>query len=280
MNKANILFCGAALLMATLPGGLHAAPPADVTALAAKSPTIAQILKRDSLWAGSGFKYRTFNYKNAETGENEGFMVDVAKALAKRLLGDERKLQWQYAAGNMGNGNVMFLVRGEVDVMVDPVAPNPRFKKLVAFTDPIFMSGTALLAKRDSPIKSLADLKKGVRVIVDRGNAPALDVMAKYPEATYLVFEDSMEQFNALRNGEGDVVLHHYTHVYDMASQDDRYSVRGRFVDKPFSMECSKADPVFLQFLNDFIREFHASGEHARLLKKWFSTLDPDYANH
>ena len=88
-----------------------AAPP-DASELAGKSPTIARILQRGRIVVGSGFKFRTFNYKNAETGENEGFLVDVSRALAKRLLGDVHKVEFRYAAGNMGSGNVLYVVRG------------------------------------------------------------------------------------------------------------------------------------------------------------------------
>src|SRR5438309_1074566 len=69
------------------------------------SPTVERISQRGRIVVGTAFRFLNLIARNQETGEREGFCVDISRALAKRLLGDENKVQYSYAGGvdNLGN---------------------------------------------------------------------------------------------------------------------------------------------------------------------------------
>ena len=92
-----------------------AADGAPLAELMADSPAIAAIKQRDRLIVGSAMKFPTFVYKNAATREYEGFLVDIAKALANKLLGDGTKVEWRYAAGTDGRGCTARFSRAHTD---------------------------------------------------------------------------------------------------------------------------------------------------------------------
>ncbi len=251
------------------------AAASSLAELAPRSPTITRILQRDRIVMGSGFKFKTFNTRNAATGENEGFFADIGKALAKRMLGDERKLEWRYASGT-GEGNVRFVVVGEVDLIIDPVAETPFYRTLVGFSDEIFDSGSALLVRRGSPIRTIDDIKAGTRVIFDRSDRQIDILKAWRPEAAYQIYIRELDEFEALDSGAGDVFMHYLPHLFNQASRHPEYEVTGRFTHKPYGIASNKDDAVFLEYLNEFIRDFKASGEYARLYTKWFGALGGD----
>ena len=53
---------------------------------------LEQIKKKDKIVFGVKYDTRLFGLKNPSTGEVEGFDIDIAKELAKEILGDEKKL--------------------------------------------------------------------------------------------------------------------------------------------------------------------------------------------
>jgi len=92
-----------------------------------------------------------------DKGELVGFDIDVAKLVAKATFGDESKielLKQGFAARwpNVQNGTVDF------GIMVTTVYADRA--QQVAFTRPYIDSGIVVLVKKDSPIRTIADLNK------------------------------------------------------------------------------------------------------------------------
>jgi aspartate/glutamate/glutamine transport system substrate-binding protein len=240
----------------------------SLTSLRAESETLAAIRQRDRLLVGSEMVFPTLNFKNPTTGENEGFMADIARALAKQLLGDEHKVEFRHTEDDTRFEDVR---RGEFDVLIDTTPSNTEKLKIVDFTDESFRSGSALLVKKGSPIKSIDDIKAGTRVAFVTANPDVKLIRAKAPDATYLEFDKSPEAFAALRDGRADVFTQVVTHLYRAASQDSNYTLVGRFTAKPYRIAYRKGDAEFGAYLNDFLKHLHASGEYDRLFNKWFA---------
>ena len=164
--------------------------------LRAQSGTLDKIHRRDRLIVGSDMVFPTFNFKNPDTGRAEGFMADLARALAKQLLGDENKVEFRHTEEKT---RLEAVARGEIDVLIDTIPASEEKLKVVDFSDETFRSGSALLVKAGSPIKTIDDITKGTRVIYSQANPDIKFIRAKAPEATYLEFENSTEAVAALR---------------------------------------------------------------------------------
>lgn len=264
-----------ALLALGLAGLSHAqtAMPVDQAQATAElpdgSPTIANIKKRGKLLVGNKFGFPIFNEKNA-AGENEGYMADLARALAKRMLGDESKVEFRQTTDET---RFTMLEQNDIDLIID-ITPSSEGKLQQAdFSDEIFRSGSGLLVKKGSPIKGVEDLRKGTRVLYVTENHDIDQLRARAPEATYIGFPDSKQAFAALKAGEGDVFTQVVTHLYRAASQDPNYVVVNRFTEKPYYIAVKKGDLVMVNYLNDFLRSMRASGEYDRLFQKWFAPL-------
>ncbi|HKB90344.1 MAG TPA: transporter substrate-binding domain-containing protein [Opitutaceae bacterium] len=232
-----------------------------------KSETLDHIMKRGKILIGTEAVFPTFNVKNPTTGNYEGFMVDLSKALAKRLFGDENKLEFIYTKDEI---RLQYVIKGEVDMLIDTTTSSAEKGKLVDFSDEIFRSGSGLMVKKGSSIKSIDDIKKGTRVIYVGENPDIKHIKARVPEATYLEFKKSPEAFAALKAGEGDVFTQVVTHLYRAASQDSNYVLVNRFTDKSYCIVIKKGDTAMRDYLNGFIKSLRESGDYDKIYQKWF----------
>jgi putative glutamine transport system substrate-binding protein len=239
----------------------------------AESETLARIRQRDRLVVGTELAFPTLNFKDPATGRCEGFMADLAHALAQRLLGDGSKVEFHPVNDQTRFDDVN---GGVVDLLIDTVPISEERAKIVGLSDETFRSGSALLVKQGSPIRSIDDLKPGTRVAYVTANPDVKVIRAKAPDATFLEFEKSGDAMAALKDGRADVFTQVVTHLYRAASQNPGYVLVGRFTSKPYGMVTKKGDDELRATLNDFLKALRASGEYDRLFQKWFAAYGGD----
>jgi putative glutamine transport system substrate-binding protein len=233
-----------------------------------RSETLENIRKRGKLIVASEQKFPMMNIKDPATGRNEGFMADLARALAKNVLGDENKVEWITVDDDT---RLPFVAEGKADIILDTTGKSEEKAKVVDFsTEETFRSGSGLLVKKGSPIKSIADIRKGTRVLYVKANPDIKVIKAKAPEAIYIEFENSKDALEALKAGKGDVFTQVVTHLFRAASQEPDYVVVSRFTNKPYNILIKKDDAALRAYLDDFLHSMKASGEYDRLYTKWF----------
>jgi polar amino acid transport system substrate-binding protein len=134
-----------------------------------------------------------------EKGELVGFDIDVAKLIAKGIFGDDTKIELMkqgFAARwpNTQNGTTDF------GIMVTTIYPDRVLQ--VAFTRPYIDSGIVLVVRKDSPVKTIADLNKAEYTVAHL-TAPVQEERGKrlYPNAKFLTFDAISAQFNAVKLG-------------------------------------------------------------------------------
>lgn len=134
-----------------------------------------------------------------DKGELVGFDIEVAKLVAKATFGDESKIELfkqGFAARwpNTQNGTIDF------GIMVTTVYADRA--QQVAFTRPYIDSGIVVVVKKDSPVRSIADLNKPEYAVAHL-TAPVQEERGKrlYPNAKFLTFDAISSQFNAVKLG-------------------------------------------------------------------------------
>jgi putative glutamine transport system substrate-binding protein len=244
-----------------------AAPTAEVKI---DSKTFDAIKKRGKLVVGVKFDTKLFGLKDPGTGVVEGFDIDIAKALAKKIFGDDTKIELKEVTSKT---RIQLLKNGDIDAIIATMTITEARKKEVDFTDVYFKAGQSLLVKKGSPIKGLADVKKGVKVLAVKGSTSTKNIREKAPDATVLEFENYQDAFSALKAGQGDTLTTDNAILYGMASQDSNFVVtEGTFTDEPYGIAIVKDDTGFVTYVNNFLKEMKASGEYDKTYKKWIVT--------
>ena len=151
-------FLGAALGGAGVAGLAMAASSNNAAAQAAGATKskLDEVLARGKVIVGVTSEAPPFGFID-DKGELVGFDIDMAKLVAKAIFNDETKIELfkqGFAARwpNVQNGSIDF------GIMVTTVYADRALR--VGFTRPYIDSGIVLVVKKDSPIKTVADLNK------------------------------------------------------------------------------------------------------------------------
>lgn len=234
----------------------------------AAETTLDKIKERDKLVVGVKYDLNLFGLKNPETGEVEGFDIDIAKGLAKKILGDENKIELKEVTSKT---RIPMLNNGEIDAIIATMTITEERKKEVDFSDVYFMAGQSLLVKKDSNINGIADVnKEGVTVLTAKGSTSAQNIRAKAPKATVLEFENYAEAFTALKAGQGDALTTDNALLFGMAKQDPNFRVVDEtFSEEPYGIAVRKGDKELLEVINEYLKEIKANGEYDKIYEKW-----------
>lgn len=216
-----------------------------------------------------GVKYdtRLFGLKNPSTGKVEGFDIDLSKALAQEIFGDDVKPEYIEVTSKTRVG---LLNNGKVDAVVATMTINEERKKEVDFTDVYFNAGQSLLVKKGSKVHGLADLKKGTKVLAVKGSTSAVNIRQKAPDTTVLEFENYAEAFTALKAGKGDALTTDDSILYGMKEEDPSFElVGGTFTEEPYGIAVKKGNKELVDALNKALKNLKASGKYDEIKNKW-----------
>lgn len=235
--------------------------------------TIDTIKQRGKLVVGVKYDTNLFGLKNTATGQVEGFDVDLAKALAKDIFGDENKVEFKEVTSKT---RIPMLEKGDIDMIIATMTITEDRKKQVNFSDVYFKAGQSLLVPKGSAIKSIADLN-GKKVIAAKGSTSAKSIKEKVPSITLIEFENYAEAFTALKSGKGDVLTTDNAILLGMVQQDPNFVLTGGlFTDEPYGIAMKKGDTKITDTVNAFLKKIQGNGEYTKIYKKWFKE-DPKF---
>ncbi|MGE3266562.1 transporter substrate-binding domain-containing protein [Methylocystis sp.] len=222
-----------------------------------------KIQSRGRLIAGVSYDIPGMGYKNPKTGQIEGFEADLARAMAKDLLGDSDRVDLHQVTDE---GRIAALQRDQVDVVISQLTITPARAREVDFTTPYYVTREAILVPRDSDIKGFEDLI-GKRIVVTAGSVSGIRMRAALPSlpgATLLVTPLSSGNLEAVDKGEADAASNdmiNLTLLRKGASNPNLYEIidiGDRFDPKPFGMAVKKGNAELLARLNAAIDALQA----------------------
>ncbi len=210
------------------------------------------------------------------TGKPTGFEVDLARYLARQLLGDESKLQ--LVTVNIGD-RLTAILSGSADLLIAAVSATEDRAAVFALSEPYFVSGTLLLVPRDSSIRDFGDLP-GKRVAVLEGSIQegAWEPVLREPVVRGVVREVIRVQFRnvaaavaALRAGQVDALAEDDVLILALAKQNpDLVAVGKPFRPQPYAVAMRKGDGDLLAWVNEQLRKAKADGTYDQLWNRYF----------
>jgi len=233
---------------------------------------------RESGWITIGHRDASipFSYRSAQ-GEPIGYSVDLCKLLVEAIIEEIGKpvaIRWQPVTPE---SRIQAVARGEVDLECGSTTANLERQKEVSFSPTIFVSGTKLLVKKGSPIKSFRDLS-GKRVVVTAGttNEKAMrDLAAKFKLNMVLSSTpDHAASFAQLQGGQVDAFATDDVLLYGLIAQAKAqadYVVVGDFLSyDPYGIMFRKGDTQLARVINDTFHVLAEDREIERRYERWF----------
>jgi glutamate/aspartate transport system substrate-binding protein len=171
---------------------------------------------------------------------------------------------------------------GAIDLECGSTTNSVERQRLVSFVVTTFFTGTKLLVKPSSNIKSFKDLK-GKPVVVTTGttNERALKEL-NFQESLGIRFIQSKEHNEAVlavENGSAAAFPMDDVLLYAMranAKNPADFAVVGEFLtDDPYGIMLRKDDPAFKKLADDAVIALFKSGEINKIYARWFQSPIP-----
>jgi glutamate/aspartate transport system substrate-binding protein len=169
------------------------------------------------------------------------------------------------------------IVSGRADLECGSTTANLERRRQVAFSPVIFVSGTKLLVKRGSPIRSYRNLA-GRTVVVTAGttNEIAMREIARRFKLDFrlVVEKDHSQSYARLEAGTADAFATDDVLLYGLLAQRQAkkdYQVVGEFLSyDPYGIMYRRDDPQLEWLVNRAFRDLADDGEIERQYKRWF----------
>lgn len=233
----------------------------------ASEGTIGKIKEQGKVIVGVKYDLNLFGLKDPATGEVQGFDIDIAKQVAKKVLGDENAVELVEVTSKT---RIPMLQNGEIDMIVATMTITEERKKEIDFSDVYFTAGQSLLVPADSPINSVKDLTADSKVVTAKGSTSADNIREAAPDAQVLEFENYAEAFTALKAGQGDALTTDNALLFGMAKQDPSFRVlEETFTEEPYGIGIRKGDAEFVSLVNETLQELKDNGEYDAIYEKW-----------
>jgi ABC-type amino acid transport substrate-binding protein len=232
----------------------------------AHAGTLEAAKERGTLIVGVREDFPPLGYLDAD-GKHTGFEVDLARYLARQLLGDEGKLRLvPVAAGS----RITCLYSESADLLIAAVTVTEDRACVFAFSDPYFVSGSLLLVPQNSSIQGVGDLP-GKKVAVIEGSIQEGGLRRVAPGATPVKFWRVSEAVAALRAGRVDALAEDDILAMALARRNpDLAAVGEPFRPRPYAVAMLKGDPDLLAWVNDQLRKAKADGTFDTLWNRYF----------
>ena len=210
-------------------------------------------------------------------GEPVGYSVDLCKLLVDAIseeVGRTITIKWLPVTSESRIGAI---TSGQADLECGSTTNNLERQKLVGFSPTTFVSGTKLLVKNGSPIKSFRDLSgKKVAVTAGTTNEKALrDLMTRFKlDFVLSVAADHAASFELLKSGQVDAFATDDVLLYGLIAQNNvqkEYVVTGEFLSyDPYGIMFRRNDPQLAKLVNDTFHTLAEDREIERRYTRWF----------
>jgi len=229
---------------------------------------IQRIKEQGYITVGVKTDSKPFGFINKKTGKNDGFDIDIAKYIAKNILGSEDGVKYVQVTPS---SKIEAILSGEVDMVIATMSITPQRQFLVDFSIPYYIAGQTAVVRDASDIHNFSDLRNKVTIIV-LGSTAEENIRKILPTAKLYGFKTYTEAFNAFQNGQGDAISTDNTILSGFMMENKGYRMlKIKISQEPYAVAFKKneKDDSLKKTINMVLRQLEKDGTLKKLKKKW-----------
>jgi polar amino acid transport system substrate-binding protein len=274
----------ASLTTLPLPSGAAVVPSAsgaavescDATASLRPSraggPAVEAIRQRGRLIVGVDQSTNLFSFRDPLSGELQGFDVDIAREVARDLLGDPAKVEFRLLTSPE---RISALQDGTVDIVAKAMTITCARAEQIAFSTVYLDASQRLLVPKDSPVQGPVDLA-GKRVCSQVATTSLATVARVAPTANLLAVQNWDDCLVALQQGQADAASTDDSILAGMAVQDPNLHIVGPSLEaEPYGIGINKNQDDLVRAVNASLERIRRDGTWLSIYRKWLSVLGP-----
>ncbi|MFI5334168.1 MAG: transporter substrate-binding domain-containing protein [Chlamydiales bacterium] len=209
-------------------------------------------------------------FRNPKTNRVEGFEADLARLIAKELLGSENHAEFVEV---LAHERVNSLKESREDLVISLFTITQERAAQVDFSDPYFIDEVSLLVLKGGPIKQQSDLK-GEKIAVVETSVILPSLQEGFTEGQIVKVKSKADGIQAINEHRVDALANTIVNLSLMLNSlpdKERYTIlgtAGRFPAKEYAVGIKKKSPDLVEFVNKALSKFKTQGMMNSLLKK------------
>jgi polar amino acid transport system substrate-binding protein len=231
-----------------------------------------EIQARGVLRAGVKQDVLLFGYLNPRTNRIEGFDVDIAREIARVVLGDPEKVDLR---GMPSAARIPSLTEGTVDIVVSTMTITKARMEQIDFADVYYESGQMILVPGNSELTGIQDTA-GKRVCAAKGSTSETNISLFSPEAVVVQADVYSECLLAMQQGRADAISTDDVILLGLAEQDPSTKLLAPpFTQEPYGIGIAKGHTEFVDLINATLTQLKDSGRWAEIHSQWLGKYIP-----
>jgi ABC-type amino acid transport substrate-binding protein len=225
--------------------------------------TMGKIQDRGEITIGVKYDVPPFGFKNPQSGEVEGFDVDMGRYIAEELGVEPKFIE------AISDNRIPFLEKGTVDLILSTMTINAERDTEIDFSQPYYIAQGRILVPQGSDIKGLEDLG-GKRVCTALGSTYEETIRERAPDADLKLVDLYSECLELLQTGAIDAISTDDVILTGMIIQDDSLQMVGnRLTVEPYGVGIKEGDKGLQRFVDSVLRKVEEDGRWEETYQKW-----------
>lgn len=238
---------------------------------------VPNIIERGRLIVGVDQSHNLLSYRDAATGELQGFEVDLAYEIAEDIFGDRNRVDFRFLESAE---RTQALTNGTVDIVIRTMTITPDREKDIAFSQPYMATDTRMLVLTSSGITSIRETSG--RTICSVEGSTALDKVTDFaPNSNLLITRSWGDCLMSLQLGQANAVIVDDTLLSGMMAQDPYSSIVGEVLDtEVYGIGVRQPDQHYdsrglIRQVNSTLDRIQDDGTWQELFNEWFGEYLP-----
>jgi polar amino acid transport system substrate-binding protein len=221
----------------------------------------------EKLTVGSDIPYPPF--EQGKKGSYTGFDVELMEAVGKEIGREPEFVDSSF--------ETIFrdLAQGKFEAVMSAATITEEREKVVAFSNPYYLSEQAILVKEGSSITGLSDLKG--KVVGAQQGTTGLELGKEKAEASELrPFPEGPDADNALKAGTVEAVIIDAPVAKQQAEELGGIEIVEKVpTEETYGIAIAKEDTELVEQVNEGLAKTIEDGSYAKVYEKWFKEAPP-----
>jgi ABC-type amino acid transport substrate-binding protein len=232
--------------------------------------TMGKIQEAGEIRIGVKYDVPPFGFNNPQTGEVEGFDVDLGTYIAERL-----GVEPVFREATTDN-RIPLLVDGTIDLILSTMTITEERDLEIDFSEPYYIANGDILVPAGSDIEGIDDLN-GKRVCTALGSTYQETIEKEAPDADLRLIDRYSECLELIQTDAVDAISTDDVILTGMVVEDDTLDILGiEYTTEPYGAGVPEGDTEFKQFVDESIAAFIDDGTWQERYDEWVGQYIPE----
>ena len=223
--------------------------------------------KRDVIVIGMDATYPPFEFVD-EKGQISGVSVEIGRQIGK-TAGKEVEFR------NINfDGLITALRTGSIDLVISSMTASEERRKSIDFSEPYVKTGLAILAGKDAPVQSIADLQApGRKVVVRLGTTGESWARQNLPKAEIKALDLDTACVLEVVNGNVDAWVYDQLSImnYHAKHPEKTRAILAPLREESWAVGLQQGDAARKAFVNETLARMRKDGSFAKLAEQFMA---------